>query len=210
MLIKTFEAGPLSANNYLVIDENTNEAMIIDCSDYVYEIVETVAQMNLNVKYILTTHGHFDHVLGINEMKEALNAEVYVSQEDVILIENIKQFSKMMQPDRIVEIPVYDKVYTAGTVFNLGKEVFNVIKTPGHTEGSVSIKGRNVLFSGDTLFRDGYGRTDLFGGNADKLIHSITNVIFYLPPETVVYPGHGPSTTIEYEKTHNDINKYAK
>lgn len=210
MLIKTFEAGPLSANNYLVIDENSKEALIIDCSDYVYEIVETVAQMNLNVKYILTTHGHFDHVLGINEMKEALNAEVYVSKEDVILIENIKQFSKMIQTDKIFEIPVYDKVYKAGTVFQIGNEKFNVIKTPGHTEGSVSIKGRNVLFSGDTLFKDGYGRTDLFGGNADKLIHSITNVIFHLPPETVVYPGHGPCTTIEYEKANNDINKYAK
>ena len=94
MLINTYQAGPLDTNNYLVIDKHSKEAMLIDCSSYKPEIIQDVNSMGLNVKYILITHGHFDHVLGINKMKEALGAEVYVPTEDIILIENINQFAK--------------------------------------------------------------------------------------------------------------------
>lgn len=209
MLIKSFVAGPFDANNYLVIDEESKEALLIDCSDYVQEIVDTAVQFGLNVKYILITHGHFDHVLGINRMKKALEADVYVPQDDIILMENINEASSHFG-DSIREIPVYDHIYTPGKVFEIGKEEFTVIKTPGHTEGSVCIKGPNVLFSGDTLFRGTFGRTDLYGGSIKKIINSIVNVLFYLPNETVVYPGHNEFTNMEYEKAHNEINKYLK
>lgn len=210
MLIKTFVAGPFDANNYLVIDEESKEAMLIDCSDYVQGIVDVVNQMGLTVKYILVTHGHFDHILGINQMKAALGAEVYVPKEDIILIENINEASSHFAGDIVRQIPVYDHVYEPGIVFEIGKEQFTVIKTPGHTEGSVCIRGGHVLFSGDTLFRDTFGRTDLFGGSIKKLLNSITNVLFFLPEDTVVYTGHNAFTTIGYEKVHNAINKYVR
>ena len=109
MQIKTYIAGPFDANNYLVIDEKSKEAMLVDCSAYVQEIVDYVKTNGLKVKYILITHGHFDHVLGINRMKKALNAEVYVPQEDVILIENINEASSHFGGE-VADIPVHDHV----------------------------------------------------------------------------------------------------
>lgn len=110
MIIKTYEAGPFDANNYLVIGKDSREAALIDCSEYKQEIIDEVNRNNLDVKYILITHGHFDHVLGINEMKKALNAEVIVPAEDLILIENINEHARFFGQE-IINIPVHDKTY---------------------------------------------------------------------------------------------------
>lgn len=209
MIIKTYVAGPFDANNYLVSDKETKEAVLIDCSDYVQDIINEVNMNGLTVKYILITHGHFDHVLGINEMKNALNAEVIVPAEDLILIENINEHTRFFGQE-IIDIPVHDKTYDEGIDLRIGKHEIEVIQTPGHTEGGVSLLIGNALFSGDTLFKDSFGRTDLYGGNSRKLINSIVNELFNLPDNTLVYPGHGPSTTIGYEKQHNDIMHYVK
>lgn len=209
MIIKTYVAGPFDANNYLVSDKETKEAVLIDCSDYVQDIINEVNMNGLTVKYILITHGHFDHVLGINEMKNALNAEVIVPAEDLILIENINENARFFGQE-VIEIPEHDKTYDEGIDLRIGKHEIEVIQTPGHTEGGVSLLIGNALFSGDTLFKDSFGRTDLYGGNSRKLINSIVNELFNLPDNTLVYPGHGPSTTIGYEKQHNDIMHYVK
>lgn len=209
MIIKSFVAGPFDANNYLVTDKESKEAVLIDCSDYVQDIINEVNMNNLTVKYILITHGHFDHVLGINEMKNALNAEVIVPAEDLILIENINEHARFFGQE-IIDIPVHDKTYDEGVDLRIGKHEIEVIQTPGHTEGGVSLLIGNALFSGDTLFKDSFGRTDLYGGNSKKLVNSIVNELFNLPDNTLVYPGHGPSTTIGYEKQHNDIMHYVK
>lgn len=209
MIIKTYVAGPFDANNYLVSNKETKEAVLIDCSDYVQDIINEVNMNGLTVKYILITHGHFDHVLGINEMKNALNAEVIVPAEDLILIENINENARFFGQE-VIEIPEHDKTYDEGIDLRIGKHEIEVIQTPGHTEGGVSLLIGNALFSGDTLFKDSFGRTDLYGGNSRKLINSIVNELFNLPDNTLVYPGHGPSTTIGYEKQHNDIMHYVK
>ena len=209
MILKPYVAGPFDANNYLVVDKETKEAVLIDCSDFIQDLVNVVNMNNLNVKYILITHGHFDHVLGINEMKNALGAQVIVPSEDLILIENINEHARFFGQE-IIEIPVHDKTYDEGVDLRIGKHEIEVIQTPGHTEGGVSFLIGNCLFSGDTLFKDSFGRTDLYGGNSRKLINSIVNVLFNLPDNTLVYPGHGPSTTIGYEKQHNDIMHYVK
>ena len=120
---------------------------------------------------------------------------------------DFNQFAKQFAQE-VESIPKYDKTYAPGIVFKIGNLEFNVIKTAGHTEGGACIYGNGVLFSGDTLFCNSFGRTDLYSGNFQKLKHSILNVLFYLPDETKVYPGHDIATTIGAEKAHNEINKY--
>lgn len=209
MIIKTFEAGPFDANNYLLYDKESKEGILIDCSEFKQEIINEIHMSGINLKYILITHGHFDHVLGIDDMKEEFKAEVVVPAEDLILIENIREHSRFFGHE-IVDIPEHDKTYDEVKELSFGKHKIEVIHTPGHTEGGVCLLIENMLFSGDTLFRDSFGRTDLYGGNTKKLLNSIVNILFKLPDNTVVYPGHGPSSTIGYEKAHNDIMNYVR
>ena len=206
MKMITFVAGPIDANNYLLWDEASKEAVLIDCSEYKEEIIEAVRENNLNVKYILLTHGHFDHVLGVNEMKEALNCKVGVNKGDVTMLDNINEFAKFFAFPH-VEPPKYDFLVDDGEELHFGNEKIKVIYTPGHTEGGVCYLVDGKLFCGDTLFRNSYGRTDLFGGDFDKIHHSLLDIIFKLNDEIRVYPGHGPASTIGYEKVHNEINR---
>lgn len=209
MIIKTYPCGPFDANNYLVIDEASKEAVLIDSSEFNQEITDEVQKQGAKVKYILITHGHFDHILGINDMKKAFNAEVIVPAEDVILIENVNQHAKFFG-EEILEKPEHDKTYDEVSELSIGDKKIEIIKTPGHTEGGVSLLIGNDLFSGDTLFKDSFGRTDLYGGSTKKIVNSIVNVLFNLPENTIVHAGHGPSSTIGYEKNNNDILHYVK
>lgn len=207
MLIKTFVAGPVQANNYLVIDEASKEAILIDCSDYVPEIVNYVRENDLTVKYILLTHGHFDHVLGINRMKEALNAKVYVHEGDKEQVLHTREVMSMFGlPTAGVENPVIDGTLPA--VLTLGENEIKVIETPGHTPGGVCYLIGDDLFSGDTLFQGTIGRTDLPAGSFSQIRHSVVDVLFALNDNIKVYPGHGSPTTIAYEKKFNDIINY--
>lgn len=209
MLIKTYVAGPVQANNYLVIDEASKEAILIDCSDYVAELVDYVKENNLTVKYILITHGHFDHVLGINKMKKALNAKVYVSAADREQVENTRKVMTMFGlPTDGVEDPVLDGDLTEAGMMTLGGEEIKVIETPGHTPGGVCYLIGGDLFSGDTLFRGTIGRTDLPGGSFEEIKHSVVDKLFALEENINVHPGHGGESTIAYEKKFNDIVNY--
>ena len=207
MQIKTYVAGPVQANNYLVIDENSKEAILIDCSDYVQEIVDYVKENSLTVKYILLTHGHFDHVLGINRMKKVLNAKVYVHEGDKEQVLHTREVMTMFGlPTDGVENGVIDG--TLSDNLTLGGQQIQVIATPGHTPGGVCYLIGENLFSGDTLFHGSIGRTDLPGGSFAQLKHSVVDVLFALDENTKVYPGHASPTTIGYEKKFNDIINY--
>ena len=200
MKIQTFEAGPLGANNYLLTDGN--EAVLIDCSEVKSDILNELKDKTL--KYILLTHGHFDHVLGINDMREATGAKVLVHQSD---LERIDESSNIMQTFGVIgiETPKADEFVSDGDVLKFGNTEIRVIHTPGHTEGCVCYYIDDKLFSGDTLFRDSVGRCDLPGGNFAKLSDSIKNILFKLEDSTTVYPGHGPETSIGYEKKYNEL-----
>ena len=206
MKMNTYIAGPIDANNYLLWDEKSKEAVLIDCSEYKQEIIDFVKKNNLNVKYILLTHGHFDHVLGLNEMSVALNAKVGIHENDIVLLDNINEFSKFVGFPH-VEIPKYDFNVKDGDELSFGDLNIKIIHTPGHTEGGICYLTDGKLFSGDTLFKGAYGRTDLFGGNFLKIEHSINDIIFELDDNIEVYPGHGESSNLKYEKLHNDINR---
>lgn len=204
MILKQYIAGPIDANNYLVADEKSKEAVLIDCSEHVQKILDDVKELGLKVKYILLTHGHFDHVMGVNSMKKELGAEVLINQKDEKQIEMtqtiLKTFGIFVEKN-----PEYDKYIDKNTELKIGEIPIKIFETPGHTEGGLCYLIDGKLFSGDTLFRNYVGRTDLPGGNYAKLENSIKNVLYKLPDETEVFPGHNEMTTIGYEKKHNEI-----
>lgn len=209
MLIKTYVAGPVQANNYLVEDEASKEALLIDCSDYVPQIIDYVKENGLNVKYILLTHGHFDHVLGINKMNEVLGAKVYVHEGDKELVVNTRAVMTMFGlPTEGVENPKITGTLSDAGELTLGNQLIKVIETPGHTPGGVCYLIGNCLFSGDTLFHGTIGRTDLPGGSFQQIKHSVKDVLFALDENIEVYPGHAEPSTIGYEKKFNDIVNY--
>lgn len=208
MILNTYIAGPFDANNYLLMDKNTKEAVLIDCSEYKQEIIEDIYKLGAKVKYILLTHGHFDHILGVNKMTEALGVDAYIKNADIILAENINTMPKLLNLP-MAEVPIINGRIEDWQEFQLGEHKIKAIPTPGHTEGGMSFLVDNeFLFSGDTLFCQSFGRTDLFGENIKKLVNSIKNVLFALEDNIIVYPGHGQSTTIKFEKTYNEILNY--
>ncbi len=206
MKMKTYIAGPIDANNYLLWDEKSKDAILIDCSDFKEEILDDIKTNGLNLKYILLTHGHFDHVLGVNKTAEVLGAKVGIHQSDVVLLENINEFARLVGFPPITP-PKHDFTVSDNETLEFGNLKIKILHTPGHTEGGVCYLIENNLFSGDTLFKDYYGRTDLFGGDFDKIKSSIKNIIFKLDDNIQVFPGHDQKTSIGYEKIHNEINR---
>ena len=209
MIINTYVEGPVQANNYLVADEVSKEAVLIDCSDYEQKIVDYVADNSLTVKYILLTHGHFDHVLGINRMKEVLGAKVFVHSADREQVLNTRDVMAMFGlPTEGVVNPTVDGTLESAGVLSLGNSEIKIIETPGHTPGGVCYLIEDTLFSGDTLFRGTIGRTDLPQGSFQQIKHSVKDVLFALDDNIKVYPGHAESSTIGFEKKFNDIINY--
>ena len=200
MIINTFTAGPIDANNYLLTDND--EAVLIDCSEAKPEVLSALEGKKL--KFILLTHGHFDHVLGVNEMREKTGAKVLINKEDVV---RMNESADIMRTFGVqgVETPKADDFLNDGDTLKFGNTEIKVIATPGHTQGCVCYLIDGKLFSGDTLFKDTVGRCDLPGGNFQKLSDSVKNKLFTMDENTVVYPGHGPETTIGYEKKYNEI-----
>ncbi len=207
MIIKTYVAGPIQANNYLVIDEESKEAVLIDCSERKQEILDEVKNQQLKVKYILLTHGHFDHALGVNDMQKELNAPAFVNKFDIPQLESTSSIMSAFGIQGAAN-PAVTHFIESGDDFSIGKHKINILETPGHTEGGVCYLIDDKLFSGDTLFYESVGRTDLMGGDFKKLHNSVVNILFNLDQNTTVYPGHGSSTTIGYEKNNNEIINY--
>ena len=200
MIINTFTAGPIDANNYLLIDND--EAVLIDCSEAKPEVLSALEGKKL--KFILLTHGHFDHVLGVNEMREKTGAKVLINKEDVV---RMNESADIMRTFGVqgVETPKADDFLNDGDTLKFGNTEIKVIATPGHTQGCVCYLIDGKLFSGDTLFKESVGRCDLPGGNFQKLSDSVKNRLFTLDDNTIVYSGHGPETTIGHEKKYNEI-----
>jgi len=202
MIIKQFFAGPINANNYLLVDETTKDAVLIDCSEVKDEILDAIKELEANVKHILLTHGHFDHVMGVNEMKKLLNCNVLIHPNDVEWLSHINEALPMfgLPP---ADTPQYDENFADGDIITFGDSQIKVIHTPGHTQGSVCFSIEDKLFSGDTLFKEAVGRVDLPGGSWKDIQNSIINILFKLDNDTIVYPGHGEPTSIRYEKEFN-------
>lgn len=207
MIFKKYRAGSFETNNYLLIDEASKEACLIDCSGSLDDVAADIEQEGATLKYILLTHGHFDHIAGCNEFKARFNsAKLCLHKADNILIDNVGvQCALFGMPN--VKKPVVDefideKNNNKGDL-KLGESKIEVIETPGHTLGGLSFMIDGKLFSGDTLFFEEIGRCDLPGGSFKTIGESIKNKLFTLPDEMPVYPGHGLESTVGHEKEDN-------
>ncbi len=205
--IKVFTFNPFSENTYLVSDE-TKEAVIIDPGCYSREeqkeLVSFVEANQLKVKYILNTHGHIDHVLGNDFTKDKFKAPLVISKLDEATMRSVKTYAPLYGFDAYREAEP-DKFLVEGDTFVFGNTSWKILFLPGHAPGHIGFydEKEKVIFSGDVLFEQSIGRTDLPGGNFDTLIQSIHQKLFTLPDEVIVYPGHGSSTSIGEEKISN-------
>lgn len=206
MQVKRLPVGALAANCYLVWCEETKDALVIDPGGEGQSILEEIKKEGLNVKYVVNTHGHMDHIAANTEVLENTGAKLAIHQEDVSLLNDPEQnLSLYMGREYTCQAP--DLVLNDGDQLTVGKEVLVVLHTPGHTKGSISLKGNGVIFSGDTLFEGSIGRTDFPGGSYRDIIASIKNKILPCGDDYVVYPGHGPATTVKDEKLNNPFLK---
>lgn len=194
--------GPLQVNCYIVFDEKTKEAMVIDPGDDAPKILYAIKDKGLKVKYIVNTHAHFDHVGANKEIKDATGAELLLHQEDDKLLGNTAGQARMFGMTA-PSSPKADRYVKHGDVLTVGSVAFKVLHTPGHSGGGISIAGDGVVFTGDALFAGSIGRTDLFGGDLMTLITAIKEQLMTLPDETIVLSGHGPDSTIGEERREN-------
>jgi hydroxyacylglutathione hydrolase len=196
--------GVLQCNCSIFGDEETREAIVIDPGDELSQIVAVLDRHQLKVKAIIITHGHIDHVMGAAKLRERSGAPVYMNQKDSGLLDALDLQAGWLGIDTPAR-PQIDTDAVDGTTISLAAAHFHILHTPGHTQGSSSvwIPEEKKLAAGDTLFRDSVGRTDLPGGNPQQILSSIKTRLFDLPDETVVFPGHGPATTIGREKELN-------
>jgi len=209
MLLEVRAVAPFYKNGFVVGCERTREAVIIDPGDEVDELMGAVRDLEVDVRAILLTHAHVDHVTGVGAAKDAYDAPVYLHRDDLFLYDGTVQQGAMFG-FKVRQPPPVDVFYDF-TPIHFGDYEVGVHHTPGHCPGGVCLQiGRTGtagehLFVGDTLFAGSIGRTDLPGGDYEVLMHSITRVLFPLGDDKVVHPGHGPDTTIQRERTSNDF-----
>ncbi|MDY0220860.1 MAG: MBL fold metallo-hydrolase [Desulfobacterium sp.] len=202
MIIKKLEVGPIMANCYILGCESTGEAVVIDPGDEADRILMALAESNLKVKYIINTHGHFDHVGANAHMKKVTGAKLMIHLDDEPMLKDLSKAAASFGL-RAENSPGADIHLADGDEISFGNITLTVIHTPGHSRGGVCLHTPGVLFSGDTLFAGSIGRTDLPGGDYDTLIRSIKTRILGLDSGTIVYPGHGPETSILQEERMN-------
>ncbi|SEW24328.1 Glyoxylase, beta-lactamase superfamily II [[Clostridium] fimetarium] len=195
--------GSVSTNCYFIVNVSTKDTIIIDPADSPATIKSVISENGLKPQAILLTHGHFDHILAANQIKEKFNIPVIACDKEKNIIEN-SSFNLSSSFGANVQLKA-DEYVQDGTLLNIAGFSIKVIHTPGHTEGSVCyyFLNEDILISGDTLFNESVGRSDFPTGSASQLIRSVKEKLLILPGKTIVYPGHGDSTTIEYEKKYN-------
>lgn len=195
--------GPVQTNCYYVLNEDTKEAVVIDPADKGDRIYEEITKRGMTIRGILLTHGHFDHVMGLDSLRKAADVKAYIGEGDAALIE-----SADLNVSHMFGMPFStkaDETVKDGQVLEMAGMKIKVIGTPGHTAGGVSyyFEDAGIVVSGDTLFSESVGRTDFPTSSSAQLRESIKEKLFALPEDVYVYPGHGPVTTIEHEKANN-------
>ena len=203
MHLRSFVVGMCETNCYIAADSSSKDAIIIDPGDNADAIIETIRTDGLIVRAIVNTHGHADHIAANAALKKQFDCPIMIHELDAPYLAdpeaNLSALIGYIEPIS----PPADRLLKDGGEITIGQLVFRVIHTPGHTPGGISLLENEVLFSGDTLFADSVGRTDFPGGSHEQLINSIQEKLLVLPDSTLVYPGHGPLTTIGNERQNN-------
>ena len=202
-----FIVGPLDTNTYLLYDEESRHAVLIDPGfdiDEFSEVLKWIERLRLEVDYAIATHGHFDHVYGVDLVKSVLGSKFIMHVADLEIAQRSMEWVRIWQMEP-VEVPTPDIAIERDTTVAVPGIDLELLHTPGHTPGSivVYVPSERMLFSGDTLFCGTVGRTDLPGGNERLLMQSLARIFRELPEDTIVYPGHGPSTSLKRERRAN-------
>ena len=201
MQVKVLQVGPIGTNCYLLEDEKAHVAAVIDPGDEAGRILQVIEDDGMDVKYILLTHGHYDHTTAVPELHQALpQAEIYIHKADA----NGAGSRLFPLAGQIPDLKFYDE----GDALTLGELTIQVLHTPGHSKGSVTLKVGDVLFCGDTLFAGSCGRTDLAGGSYDEIMASLKK-LGELPGDCHVCPGHDVTSTLERERRSNPFLREA-
>ncbi|MDZ7623117.1 MAG: MBL fold metallo-hydrolase [Ignavibacteriaceae bacterium] len=206
--VRVFTFNLFSENTIILWDDETKEAAVIDPGTSTLDeekmLSDFISSENLEIKYLINTHCHIDHILGCKFVKEKYNPVYYAPEKDIPLLDHAQQQAQMF--DIILEEPPKpEQLITETTEISLGNSILKFLFTPGHTPGEfcIYLEKEKICITGDVLFNESIGRTDLWGGDYNTLIDSIENKLFVLPDEVVIYPGHGDSSTIGYEKQNN-------
>jgi hydroxyacylglutathione hydrolase len=204
MIHKILPVGPLQCNCSIIGDETTHEAMVIDPGDDIEGILAIIRENKLDVKQIVITHAHIDHVGGAMKLRAQTGAPILLNQNDYALLKMLDVQATWIGVAAPGEVAIEASI-ADGQSLQAGSLTANVLHTPGHTEGSVCLyfPAEKLLIAGDTLFARSIGRTDLPGGSYEKIMRSLHDRVMTLPDETVVIPGHGPRTTIGEEREEN-------
>jgi hydroxyacylglutathione hydrolase len=201
MKIENIVVGQLQVNCYIVYDEESLDALVVDPGDEPGKIINFIEERKLKVSHIVCTHAHFDHIAAVRRLKEKTGAPVILHKADLHIFMRADGQASLW--GFTIEQPTEPDLYVnEGDEVAVGKLQLNVLHTPGHSPGGISLYGEGVIFTGDTIFAGSVGRTDFPGGSITELKKSFSRIIS-LPPETRILPGHGPLTTVEREKKHN-------
>ncbi len=201
MIIKRLAVGPLETNAYIIGDETTKQAIVVDPGDEPDRILDLIKDSGLAVNAIICTHAHFDHIGAAGDIKNATGAKILMHRDDLEIYALAKDQAALWGYD-VDELPEPDGFIDEGDNIQVGNLSFRVIHTPGHSPGGISLYGEGVVITGDTIFRGSVGRTDFPGGSVEKLRKSFKRIID-LPEETGIFSGHGPETTVGTERREN-------